>query len=482
MAPRHKDRLSAVDASFLLQERGGAHMHVGAVLLFEGPAPSYEDLLEQVESRLHLVPRYRQKLAFPPFGSGRPLWVDDPRFNLEYHVRITALPRPGALEQLLSLTGRIFSQRLDRSKPLWENWLVHGLEGGRFAIISKTHHALVDGVGGIDLASVLFDTSPVPERVEPEPWTPQPEPSAAELLAETAKDVVREPAEIARKGVAAARDPLRALGTLRESAEGLGEVVWAGLNPAPDIPLNVPIGPHRRLARVRAQLEDFKLVKNTFGGTVNDVVLAVVAGGLRNWLRSRGVRTEGLELRALVPVSIRGEGEERDLGNRIAAMRGPLPVYVDDPVERLRIVSESMAGLKDSKQALGAEVIAGLTGFAPPTLLAQASRLNFSTRLFNLIVTNVPGPQFPLYLIGRELLELIPVAFLPEDHALAVAIISYNGMVDFGLLADYDAMPDVDFVTSAITESLVELVEAARAAGGKARKGRGRAATASSSS
>ena len=218
------------------------------------------------------------------------------------------------------------------------------------------------------------------------------------------------------------------MSSVRESAEAIGEVLWAGLNPAPDVPpLNTPIGPHRRLYDVPASLEDFKTVKRAFGGTVNDVVLAVMAGAMRRWLRTRGVRTEGLELRALVPMSIRTEAERTRGGNRIAAMRGPLPVYVDDPVERLRVVREAMAGVKESKQALGAEVITGLQDFAPPTLLAQASRLNFSTRLFNLIVTNVPGPQFPLYLLGRELEELIPVAFLPENHALAIAIMSYNG-------------------------------------------------------
>ena len=464
MAGAHLDRLTPVDTSFLHQERQSSHMHVGAILTFEGPAPGYEELLEQIESRLHLVPRYRQKLAFPPLESGRPLWVDDPSFNLEYHARITALPKPGSEEQLQNLAGRIFSQRLDRSKPLWETWLVHGLEGNRFALISKTHHSLVDGVGGVDLASVLFDLDPVPQRVDPEPWTPHPEPTTAELLAESAKSVARTPFGVAGKALGAVQRPRRALGTLRESAEAIGEVVWAGLNPAPPTPLNVPIGPHRRLARVPAELADFKLVKDTFDGTVNDVVLAVVAGGLRSWLRSRGVRTEGLELRALVPMSIRAEDERGAAGNRIAAMRGPLPVYVDDPVERLLIVSEAMTGVKDSKQALGAEVIAGLENFAPPTLLAQASRLNFSTRLFNMIVTNVPGPQFPLYLLGRELQDLVPVAFLPDDHALAIAIISYNGRVDFGLLGDYDAMDDIDFVASAIRESLQELVEAARSA------------------
>src|SRR4051794_6761297 len=466
MAPQHKDRLSAIDASFLAQEKDAAHMHVGALMIFEGPPPSYDEFAEQVESRMHLVPRYRQKLAFPRFEMGRPMWVDDPTFNLEYHVRNTALPKPGSIDQLHQLAARIFSQRLDRSKPLWETWLVQGLEDNRFALISKTHHSMIDGVAGVDLASVLFDLSPVPSRVDPEPWTPHPEPTDAELVAEGVKGFVQRPFSLAGQAVGAVQRPRRTLSTVRDSAEALGEVLWAGLNPAPDVPLNVPIGPHRRLEDVRASLEDFKTVKRAFGGTVNDVVLAVVAGALRRWLRARGVRTEGMELVALVPMSIRSEEEMSAGGNRIASMRGPLPVYVDDPVERLRVVREAMAGVKESKQALGAEVIAGLEDFAPPTLLAQASRLNFSTRLFNLIVTNVPGPQFPLYLLGRELQELVPVAFLPEDHALAIAIISYNGQMDFGLLGDYDAMDDIDFVAQAIKESLQELVEAARAESG----------------
>jgi diacylglycerol O-acyltransferase len=431
-------------------------------MVFEGPPPSPEEFAEQVESRMHLVPRYRQKLAFPRFEMGRPMWVDDPSFNLDYHVRSTALPKPGRMDQLRELAARIFSQRLDRTKPLWETWLVQGLEDKRFALISKTHNSMVDGVAGVDLASVLFDLSPVPSKVEREPWTPQPEPSGAELVAEGVKGVVRRPFSFGAQAVQAVQSPGRTLNSLRESAEAIGEVVWAGMNPAPEVPLNVPIGPHRRIQNVRASLDDFKTVKKTFGGTVNDVVLAVVAGAMRTWLRSRGVRTEGMELRALVPMSIRSEGEMDAGGNRIAAMRGPLPVYVEDPVERLRVVRESMAGVKDSKQALGAEVIAGLQDFAPPTLLAQASRLNFSTRLFNLIVTNVPGPQFPLYLLGRELEELMPVAFLPQNHALAIAIMSYNGGIDFGLLSDYDAMDDVDLIVDGISESLAELAEAAK--------------------
>ncbi|MGZ6644064.1 MAG: WS/DGAT domain-containing protein, partial [Solirubrobacteraceae bacterium] len=256
--------------------------------------------------------------------------------------------------------------------------------------------------------------------------------------------------------------PMAALRGARDAAEGLGEVAWAGLNPAPATPLNVEIGPHRRFAGVRTELADFKAIKNRFGGTVNDVVLAVVSGALRGWLRSRGVRTEGLELRALVPVSIRAADEHGTLGNRIAAMRGPLPVYIEDPVARLQAVREEMDGLKESKQAVGAEVLANVQNFAPPTILAQASRLNFSTRLFNLIVTNIPGPQFPLYVRGRELLDVFPIAFLPKDHALAIAIMSYNGHMNFGLLGDFDALPDIDTVAEGIDASLAELVALAR--------------------
>jgi diacylglycerol O-acyltransferase len=475
MAQEHGDRLTAVDASFLAQEVENAHMHVGAVLIFEGPPPDYEDFCNQIRSRLHLVPRYRHKLAFPPLETGRPLWVDDPNFNLQYHVRHTALPAPGSEEQLRALAARVHSQRLDRSKPLWETWLVQGLEENRFALISKTHHALVDGISGVDLATVLFDVEPVPKPAphEGEPWVPQPEPSGAQLAARGIKGLVRTPFELGARALGAAAHPQRSLEVAREAIEGVGEVAWAGLNPAPETPLNVPIGPHRRFVFARNELSDFKLVKDALGGTVNDVVLTVVAGALRQWLRSRGVRTEGMELRALVPVSIRAQDQHHQLGNRIAAMRGPLPVYVEDPVARLAVVREAMDGLKDSKQAVGAEVLAGLQGFAPPTILAQASRINFSTRLFNLIVTNVPGPQFPLYLLGRELLDLFPVAFLPRDHALAIAIMSYNGGIDFGLLGDYDAMPDLDEFGRDLDVALQELVVAAK----KQAKGRKRAAS-----
>jgi diacylglycerol O-acyltransferase / wax synthase len=470
---QHMDRLSAIDASFLAGEKESSHMHVGAVMIFEGPPPGQEDALEHIASRLHLVPRYRQKLAFPRFEMGRPLWVDDPSFNLEYHVRHTALASPGGLEQLRLLTARIFSQRLDRSKPLWECWFVQGLVArgdtsgaplamDRFAIISKTHHSLVDGISGVDLATVLFDLTPVPpERAEVPEWTPNPEPSQAQLIAEGVKGLMRRPVDIGRSAVDAALHPEQTVGRVREAAQGLGEVAWAGLNPAPETPLNVPIGSHRRIVWVQTELDQFKAIKNSLGGTVNDVVLAVVSGALARWLRTRGVRTEGLELHAQVPVSIRADDEHHRLGNRIAVMRAPLPVYARDPVERLRIARESMQGLKESKQALAAQVIAGLEDFAPPTILSMASRMNWSTRLFNMIVTNVPGPQIPIYLLGRELLELVPVAFLPDNYALTIAAMSYNGKLDFSLLGDYDAMPDLDLVGEYVGEALEELLVAA---------------------
>ena len=464
MPQEHLDRLTAVDASFLEQESPESHMHVGALISLEGPPPPLGDFLDSLRGRLHLVPRYRQKLAVPPFETGRPLWVDDPDFHLEYHVRHTALPSPGSEQQLRNLVARIFSQQLDRSKPLWELWMVEGLTDGRWALISKTHHAMIDGISGIDLATVMFDVTPVPRDVEhpDRAWQPHREPDAVDLIAAGVRGAARTGLQVAERTLGALLRPSTTLAAAREAAEGVGEVVWATLNPAPPTPLNVPIGPHRRFVGVRGRLSDFKLVKDTFGGTVNDVVLTAVSGALRTWLRSRGVRTEGLELRALVPVSLRSRDENHELGNRIAAMRGPLPVYVADPLERLRTVRASMGELKESKQALGAEVIAGLQNFAPPTILGQASRLNFSTRLFNLIVTNVPGPQFPLYVLGREMQTVYPIAFLPRDHALAVAIISYNGWLNFGLLADYDALPDVDEFVDALEEAVDELVALAK--------------------
>ena len=463
MPPRHLDRLTAVDASFLHQESAESHMHIGALVRAEGPPPLYDDFLDSIRARLHHVPRYRQRLVYPPASTGRPLWADDTDFNLAYHVRHTALPAPGSDEQLTNLAARVFSQQLDRSKPLWELWLVEGLADGGFALLSKSHHAMIDGIAGVDLGTVLFDLSPEgrPPEEGLEPWTPEPEPGALDLLAAGVAGMTKATLGVAAKALGSLGRPDRALEDAKVAAEGLGEIVWAAANPAPPSPLNVEIGPHRRFVCVACQLADFKDVKNVFGGTVNDVVLAVVAGALRDWLHSRGVRTQGLELRALVPVSVRDRTEPNGSGNRLAVMRGPLPVYVEDPVERLAVVRAAMDDLKESKQAVGAEVLTSMQAFAPPTILAQASRLNFSTRLFNLLVTNVPGPQFPLYVQGREMTSVFPIAFLPRNHALAIAIMSYNGQMNFGLLGDYDAMPDLDALGEAIESALAELVSLA---------------------
>ena len=267
--------------------------------------------MEHIGARLHLVPRFRQKLAFPPLQSGKPVWVDDARLNLEYHVRHSSLPAPGDDDQLASLTGRLFSQQLDRSKPLWEMYLVQGLEGNRFALISKTHHALVDGISGVDLATVLFDANPVPVGLTPpvRPWEPKAEPSELALLARGIEGVAKVPLRLGRRLLRAAQHPRQAFDHVKGAAEGVGEIAWELLNPAPDVPLNPPIGPHRRYVWVHSHLDDFKIVKDAFGGTVNDVVLAVTAGALRSWLHERGVRTSGLALRALVPVSMRSEDD-----------------------------------------------------------------------------------------------------------------------------------------------------------------------------
>src|SRR4051812_28754021 len=453
---QHLDRLSAVDAAFLHQESPTTQMHIGGGIVIEGPPPPFVDLREHVRSRLPLVPRYRQKLAAPPLGLGRQMWIDDPAFNLDYHLRHTALPRPGGDDELRRLVGRLFAQRLDRTKPLWELWYVEGLTGGRTALISKTHHALVDGISGVDLATVLFDLDPEPKRLpEPDVWQPRPEPTGAELAAESLRSAATAPLR------ALARAP-RELESAREAVEALGEVVWAGLNPPPDTPLNVRIGPHRRFEVAGARLSEFKEVKDAFGGTVNDVVLAVVAGAPQRGFPLRGLRPEGLEPRAAVRVSIRPGDEQGALGNRLAQLVAPLPVGMRDPVLRLKRVSEAMEGVKDSKQALGAEVIAGAQDFAPPTLLAQASRLNFSTRFYNLLVTNVPGPQVPLYVLGRKIEGVFPVPFLAGDRALAVAVMSYDGGMGFGLLGDLDAMADLVILATGIEDALTELLALAR--------------------
>jgi diacylglycerol O-acyltransferase len=459
-----EDRLTGLDASFLHLEDDSSHMHVAGVCLFEGSPPPHEELVAMIESRLHLVPRYRQKLAFVPFQQGRPKWVDDPHLNLDYHVRTTAIPPPGDDDQLKALASRVFSQRLDRDKPLWELWVAEGFDGGkRFAVLSKTHHALVDGISGVDIMSVLFDTEPEPPA-PPDPgkrWLPRPVPSRAQLLAEALIERATVPAEIVRGARALVRTPRRIAGRALGSLAGVAAMARAGLGAAPSSPYNVKIGPHRRFTWVRISLQDVKAIKNGLGGTVNDVMLATVAGALGRHLKRRGVETSGLELTAMVPVSVRGEEARGALGNQVAAMMAPLAVGCEDATTRFEMVHEKMKDLKSSGQALGAQVLTELTGFAPPTIMSQASRLMARQRVFNLVVTNVPGPQFPLYLMGREMIELFPMVPLASGQALGVAILSYNGHINFGLVGDYDAMSDLEDLARDFEESLQELADAA---------------------
>jgi diacylglycerol O-acyltransferase / wax synthase len=456
------DRLTGLDSSFLHLERDGTQMHVASTTLFEGPAPPYLDFRDHIESRLHLVPRFRQKVRFVPLGQGRPVWVDDPHFNLTYHVRHTSLPEPGSEQQLRVLAGRIFSQQLDRSKPLWEIWLVEGLKGGRFAIVGKTHHAMVDGVSGVDITTVLFDVEKEPAEapMELERWVPRPEPNGAQLVGEALVERAIYPREIARGLRRMVRGPRRFFRSATDAAVAAGTFAFTGVG-APPSPFNFDIGTHRRFSWVRSDLADLKQVKNQLGGTVNDVVLAAVSGALGRYMRSRGHPTVGLELRAMVPVSVRTDEERGSLGNRVTSMMAPLPVWCEDPKRRLELIRESMGDLKESRQATGAAVLTQLADFAPPTIAGQAARLQSRQRFFNLVVTNIPGPQFPLYLMGRRMDRVFPMVPLAKNQGICVGVMSYDGQVNFGLIADYDGLPDLEDFAKDLEDSIEELVEAA---------------------
>ncbi len=472
------DRLTALDSAFLhLEDNSTAHMHVASVMVFEGTAPSPQELVDHVLSRLHLVPRYRQRLAFVPFGQGRPVWTDDPYFNARYHIRHTALPRPADEEALKRLAGRLFSQRLDRSKPLWEIWLVQRMTGDRFALIAKTHHALVDGISGVDITTVLFDTSPEPAGIgkPTAPWAAKPLPGSAKLLGEALVERATVPGEMLRGGRKLLRAPRLAVTQVREGLASVGASTIAGISaPAPRSPFNVDIGTHRRYTWVDAELSRFKAIKDSLGGTLNDVVLATVSLALGGYLRAQGLDTDGLVLKAMVPVSVRADSQRGALGNQVAAMWAPLPVGVENAAECLAQVRVAMEGIKESGQAVGAQVLTNLAGFAPPTILSQAARLQARQRFFNLVVTNVPGPQFPLYLLGHRLRRLYPVVPLARRQALGIAVMSYDGNLGFGLLADFDALPELEGIATGLRRAIASL---SRAAGVPARRSRARASS-----
>lgn len=469
MAQRHMDRLTSFDTSFLVNEKSNGHMAIGAVLMCAGDPPAQEDFVAHIRTRVHLLPRLRQRLVFPPLRLGTPFWVDDADFDLANHLRRVSLPPPGDDTQFHDLVGEVLSPPLDRSHPLWELVLVEGFEDERFAIVYKTHHALADGFSAVDIGTLLFDVEPDAKPIgDEQPWSPQKSPSSLTLLARAVGGIWETVRRMARWLGKAGRQPGRARKRAADGVAGLWEVTWNLARPAPKVPLNVEIGPARSFSWAGFTLDDFKLIKNSLGVTVNDVILTATAGALRRWLHDREVPVEGMELKALVPVSIRTVNEQGELGNKLTAMRGPLPVGIADPVERLNAVHVAMEELKSSKQPLGAEAIWGLNDwfrdFAPPLLLSPTAAINFSTRLFNLLVTNFPGPQIPFYILGRELEGVFPIGFLARRHALAIAIISYNGQVNFGLLADHASMPDLERISAYLREAVEELLTAARIA------------------
>jgi diacylglycerol O-acyltransferase len=458
--------MSPLDASFLHVEDAVSHMHIGSVGIFEGPAPGPDEVPAAIAAHLPLVPRYRQRVRFVPFDLGRPTWVDDPHFNLNYHVRRTALPSPGGDEELRNLVGRVMSQQLDRTKPLWELWIAEGLDDGRWAIISKVHHCMVDGVSATDLLSVLLDSERDPSPPAPDTWKPRTEPNPAVLVAHalaeraaspyegvrTVLATVRGPRRLAREGVAVSRG----LVSLRQLA-GRGR----------QTSLNGPIGPHRGWDWARGRLSEVKQIRETHGGTVNDVVLAAITGGFRNLLLARGEEVKDRVVRTLVPVSVRAEHERGTYNNKVSAMFAELPVAIEDPLARLESIREQMQKLKRSGQAIAAERLTALSGFAPAMMLALAGRVatRVPQRAVNTVTTNIPGPQHPLYLCGRRMLEAFPFVPLGGSVRIGVAIFSYDGNLNFGVTGDRDTAPDISLLCEGIERGIAELLPQASTPG-----------------
>ncbi len=459
------DRMSPLDSTFLNIENDVSHMHIASVGIFEGPEPPFADVVAMVESKLALVPRYRRVVRHVPLELGRPVWVDDPHFNIEYHLRHTALPAPGGEAELRKLVGRVMSQQLDRSKPLWEIWVVQGLEDGHWALLAKTHHAMVDGVSGTDLLALIMDVSPEPVTPLPVEWVPEPAPSALGLAGRASFDLLTSPYEQIQTLRAAAAVPRQALAELQGVTKGLSAM--AGLiRRTPPSSLNGPVGPHRRYAWASSSVADVKAIRKRLGGSFNDVVLAAITNGFRELLLARG-ETVDREVRTLVPVSVRprdsagravGDGT---LENKVSAMFAGLPVSIADAADRLQAVSRQMEGLKESKQALAGEALTSMSGFAPPMLLALGTRLAsyLPQRNVNTVTTNVPGPQIPLYVCGRRMLKAYPYVPLAGQVRIGVAIFSYDGDVNFGVTGDYDTAPDLDVLCRGIEDGVKQLLK-----------------------
>jgi WS/DGAT/MGAT family acyltransferase len=467
VAYQHYDRLTALDAMFLDLEETHVHMHVGAVALFEsGPLTDSDGELAidriraVVEAALANSPRLRQKLARVPVF-GHPVWVDDERFNLSYHLRHTSLPRPGDIRLLKRLAGRILSQKLDRGKPLWEMWVVEGVEENRFALIAKAHHCMVDGISGLDLLAGVLRVDPDP-TVEPlSTWYPRPSPTRERLLRDELLHRAFWPLSLARSAGRALGNPREVLGDLEEIASGLGEILTTGLRPTASTPLNPDIGPHRRFDWAGIDLAAVKEVKTRLGGTVNDVVLATTAGAIGRFLRKRGIHLDGQAFRAQVPMSIRTRAERESAGNRIVMLLADLPVDEPDPQRRYRQVVRTTARLKKSPQRAGAEFFEALSNSTLTSLFLFLARIATRQRSFNIVVTNVPGPQFPVYLLGARMQEIYPLVPLAGNQGLGIALFSYDGRLYWGLNADWDALPDIHGMVTGLHEEFESLYKAA---------------------
>ena len=476
------ERMDTLDAEFLHLEDGIAHMHIGAACLFADPPPSFDDIAGMIAAKLHLIPRYRQRVRSVPFELGRPLWVDDPHFNLAYHLRHTALPAPGDDATFCRLMGRIMSQPLDRDRPLWETWLVEGLEGGHWALVPKVHHCMVDGIAGVELLRVMLDLKADTTAAVPEPWEPQPEPHAVAKVLDAWGGLATDVTAIARRlprAITHPADTIRsAIGTARGFARFAGD-----LGATPPLSIEGSIGPHRTWAQSSASLGDVRAIRAAFAGTINDVVLATVSGGYRELLLSRGEDADRAIVRSLVPVSTRHDDGHGASGNRASALLYDLPVQVADPVERLEVVHDQMTELKASHMAEAGEAVTAIGNLAPPMVVGPLSRMvvraihRLPQRSVNTVTTNVPGPQFPLYCLGREMLEYRP--FVPISHGVRVstAILSYNGRLFFGITGDYATAPDVHVLALAASAGIEQLRERALSRAGKSRPRKSRSAT-----
>lgn len=457
------ERMSALDAEFLLVEDGIAHMHIAGISVFEGPPPAFDELTAMVAAKLHLIPRYRQRVRSVPLELGRPVWVDDPHFDLDYHIRHTALPAPGDDPALRRLMSRLMGQELDRERPLWELWFVEGLEDGRWALISKVHHCMVDGVSGVDLLSVLLDAEEDVVLPAPRPWEPEPEPSGITKVLDAWSGLVADGLGMAARAPSAVlRDPGGVVSSVLDTGRGLAELA-KHLGRTTPTTLEGSIGPHRSWAHSSIDLDDVKDVRRAVDATVNDVVLAVLAGAFRELLAHRGEDPDTTVLRTLVPVSVRPLDARGVPDNRVSAILFELPVHVADPAERVRLVHEQMEASKASHMSEAGEVVLRLGNLAPPmvvgAVMRTATRLlaRMPQRSVNTVTTNVPGPQFPLYCLGRRMLQHLP--FVPLSHGVrcGVAILSYDGQLAFGVTGDRDTAADVDVLAGAVPRGFEEL-------------------------